>query len=106
MRIKSSSSKSIEAAIEQLRNAIQETINNDLRQAGLNFTHISEIHELVDTNRKAMHLNKGALSLMAGVTPRTMRRFESDPSSIRVSTLLSVLDVLGMTLYAGPAKRR
>lgn len=95
-------SKNIERAIEQLKAAVQEAIEQKGPPADMPITRIEAVSELVAAYRKEHSLSKGDFTLMAGVTPHTMRRFENDPTSMRVDTLISILQSFGMTLYAGP----
>ena len=92
----------VQRALEQLATAVHESVKQSGPPADTPFTHIGSMSELVTAYRKEHGLSKGDFTLMAGVTPHTMRRFESDPTSMRVDTLMSILQSLGMTLYAGP----
>lgn len=94
--------ENVEHALEQLKIAVQDAMKHSATPADRPFTHIDHISELVALYRKEHGLSKGDFTLMAGVTPHTMRRFESDPTSMRVDTLMSILQSFGMTLYAGP----
>ncbi|RUO21332.1 hypothetical protein [Aliidiomarina haloalkalitolerans] len=94
--------ENIEHALEQLKIAVQDAIRHSATSADRPFTHIDDISELVAVYRKEHGLSKGDFTLMAGVTPHTMRRFENEPTSMRVDTLMSILQSFGMTLYAGP----
>jgi DNA-binding XRE family transcriptional regulator len=94
--------KNIERAIEQLKAAVQEAIEQNGPRADMPFTRIEDVATLITAYRKEHSLSKGDFTLIAGVTPHTMRRFESDPTSMRVDTLISILQSFGMTLYAGP----
>lgn len=95
----------VQRALEQLVTAMQESVKQSGPPADTPFTHIESVSALVTAYRKEYGLSKGDFTLMAGVTPHTMRRFESDPTSMRVDTLMSILQSLGMTLYAGPIDR-
>jgi len=92
----------IDAAIAQLKAALEEAIQNAHVSADRPLTHIRDLGQLLEQYRKAHGLSKGDVNLMAGVTPHTMRRFETDPTTMRVDTLLNVLEAFGMTLFAGP----
>ena len=92
----------IELALEQLKTAVQEVVEQSSPSSDMPITPIHKVSELVAAYRKEHGLSKGDVTLMAGVTPHTMRRFETDPTSMRVDTLMSILQSFGMTLYAGP----
>jgi|GEM_PF-2333213 len=92
----------IRAAIEQLTSALDEVAELESHLTDVPVTPIDKVGSLIEAHRKAHGLSKGEINLMAGVTAHTMRRFETDPTSMRVDTLLSILETCGMTLYAGP----
>lgn len=94
--------ENIQRALEQLKLAVQESVKQSGPPADTPFTHIESVSELVTAYRKEHGLSKGDFTLLADVTPHTMRRFENAPTSMRVDTLMSILQSLGMTLYAGP----
>lgn len=66
------------------------------------FTHHRDIPEVVTRFRKEHQMSKGDLALLANVTANTLTKFYKDHSSMRVATLLGILEALGMTLYVGP----
>ncbi|RAJ95329.1 hypothetical protein [Aliidiomarina maris] len=94
--------ENVQRAFEQLATAVQEAVKESRPPADTPITPIESVSELVEAYRKEHGLSKGDFTLMAGVTPHTMRRFENDPTSMRVDTLMSILQSFGMTLYAGP----
>lgn len=102
MRANDEAKAKIESAIAQLKAALIESEEQSPLMSEVSITPIQNVAEIVEMYRKAHGLKKGDITLMAGVTAHTMRRFETDPTSMRVDTLLSILHSFGMTLYAGP----
>jgi DNA-binding XRE family transcriptional regulator len=66
------------------------------------FTQHSNIPDVITRYRLEHKLQKGDLALLAGVTPNTLTKLNKDHTSMRVDTLLAILESLGLTLYVGP----
>jgi y4mF family transcriptional regulator len=57
-----------------------------------------ELGQLVRTQRIAQRLTQTDLSLVAGVSPLFVHNLEHGKATVRLSTVLRVLDALGLTL--------
>ncbi|XOV79033.1 MAG: helix-turn-helix domain-containing protein [Aestuariibacter sp.] len=66
------------------------------------YTHHSRIPDVVSRYRREHKMNKGDLALLAGVTPNTLTKLLNNHPNMRVETVLSILESLGLTLYVGP----
>lgn len=94
----------LQAAGDQLQQLLAE-LSTTLEQQALDpahFTHHSCIPDVVENYRREHKMNKGDLALLAGVTPNTLTKLLNDHPHMRLDTVLSILESLGMTLYVGP----
>lgn len=99
-----SKTEQLQRAGDRLQAALAELLQ-DMKQAqydSAEFTHHSLAPELISRYRLEHNLKQGDLALLAGVTPNTLAKFNKDHTSMRVDTLLSILQALGLTLYVGP----
>ena len=97
--------------VEQLKKAgdqmqlILDSLSKDLQNSQSDPTsivHHSHIPDVINRYRLEHKMNKGDLALLAGVTPNTLVKLNKDHATMRVDTLLSILESLGLTLYVGP----
>ncbi len=58
----------------------------------------AELAQAVRMERKALSMTQEALALMAGVGRRFVSDVENEKPSLRLSELIKVLDVLGLSL--------
>ena len=62
---------------------------------------LGDIHQLGKIAKEYKQTNKSSnetLALLSGVTSNTISTMTSDPSNSKVSTVLALLDAMGMTL--------
>ena len=61
------------------------------------------IGSLIRSARRRKGLSSKELAKFAGMAPSNLSRLESDRSDVRISTVLRVLDAMGLTLDVVPA---
>lgn len=65
--------------------------------------HAESLGSLVRARRNKLHLRQGEVAALAGVSTRFVHTVEHDKQTIRLDSLLKVLDTLGLKLIVkGP----
>jgi len=91
--------------IDKLHNSLVSTVNElEVKtvdpNSGINLNDPAELSELMRVKRKELGLSMEDLELQTGLSYSTLKRIFSDPSNAKFSSVIAILNELGINSWA------